>query len=72
MPVETPTEEPEAEGDDPGDLETNEDQEEQTNDGEQEEEGMWEETFKTHYDSKPYGEILSVNLIRLYEARDCP
>lgn len=32
---------------------------------EENEEGMWEESFKTHHDSKPYGKLsrLSVNTI---------
>ena len=55
-----------AEGEDPGNEEANEEQEavepepepEATN-NEDDEPGMWEETFKTHHDSKPYGEPIS-------------
>lgn len=59
---------PESEGDDPDNQEPNEDLEEagaETNEGqemeaakeeeEDDEPGMWDEMFKTHRDSKPYG-----------------
>ena len=52
---------PEAEGDAPGDEETNEKGEEEEPEAEavnveDDEPGTWEETFKTYPDSKPYGE----------------
>ncbi len=63
---------PEAEGDAPGDEEANEEVAEEEPEAEavnveDEEPEMWEETFKTYPDSKPYGEqvplhVLSVGL----------
>lgn len=48
----------ETEGDDPGTTEDIEEKvEAANNDIEDDEPGMWEETFKTHTDSKPYGQF---------------
>ncbi len=62
---------PEAEGDAPGDEEANEEVAEEEPEAEavnveDEEPEMWEETFKTYPDSKPYGEQYLVLYIIVY------
>ena len=62
MPTAPPPEEGDGEGDNPDQDGDNEEQQEKKVEdvppieGDEEEPGMWEESFKSHSDSKPYGE----------------
>ena len=62
VPTAPPAEEGDGEGDNPDQEGDNEDQQEKEEEdvppveGADDEPGMWEETFKSHADSKPYGE----------------
>lgn len=56
-PTATPTSIPE-EGDDDEHREERNEPEEESNNEPTEEPGLWEETFKTHHDSKPHGMLL--------------
>ena len=77
----TPPPPPTDEGENPGDEPRNEDAADSMDDSQNEdseedikpdvgasddEPGMWEESFKSHHDSKPYGEILCVCVCKMY------
>ena len=75
VPVPEPTETKDEEQDEEQDEELDEQDEEQNEEQdeskeeirpEEEQPGLWEETFKTHHDSKPYGMSVTVCVSIMY------
>ena len=72
VPVPEPTETTNEEQDEEQDEEQNEELDEEPDESvkelhpEEEQPGLWEETFKTHHDSKPYGMSVTVCVSIMY------